>query len=105
MVLIERRRCQESPERFGYHLTRKGWQVAPLMPVLAQIGDHLKMSGAPAPPIRFVNRNSGAEVRWTFIDQKTGKQVSPADLEMQAGPGADELVRWRLSHRQLNTER
>jgi hypothetical protein len=48
----------------------------------------------------FVNRKTGAEVRWSFIDQKTGEQVSPSDLEIKEGPGADELVRWRLSHRE-----
>lgn len=97
--LIERRRYQVSPERFEYRLTRKGWQIAPVMPVLAQIGDRLGLSGASAPPMTFVNRNTGAELRWGFIDQQTGEQVSPADLDIQPGPGADDLVRWRLSHR------
>jgi hypothetical protein len=67
------------------------------MPVLAQIGDSLEVSGASAPPMKFVNRKTGAEVRWSFIDQETGEQTNPADLEIQAGPGADESVRWRLS--------
>jgi len=97
--LIERRRYQTNPERFEYHLTQKGWQIAPVMPVLAQIGDRLGLSGAAAPPMIFANRKTGAEVRWSFIDQKTGEQVHPSDLEIKEGPGADDLVRWRLSHR------
>jgi DNA-binding HxlR family transcriptional regulator len=97
--LIRRRRYQTNPERFEYHLTKKGRQIAPVMPVLAQIGDRLGLSGAAAPPITFANRKTGAEVRWSFIDQQTGEQVSPADLEIREGPGADDLVRWRLSHR------
>ena len=48
--------------------------------------------------MKFVNRKTGAEVRWSFIDQETGERTSAADLEIQEGPGADELVRWRLSH-------
>ena len=96
--LIERRRYQVNPERFEYLLTRKGWQIAPVMPVLAQIGDRLDVSGASAPPMRFVNRKTGAEVRSVFIDQKTGEQVNPSDLEIKEGPGADDLVRWRLAH-------
>jgi DNA-binding HxlR family transcriptional regulator len=96
--LIARRRYQVNPERFEYLLTQRGRQIAPLMPVLAQIGDRLDVSGASAPPLRFVNRKTGAEVRWSFIDQKTGKQVSPSDLQVKEGPGADDLVRWRLSH-------
>jgi DNA-binding HxlR family transcriptional regulator len=96
--LIERRRYQFNPERFEYLLTKRGWQIAPVMPMLAQIGDRLDVSGASAPPMTFVNRKTGAEVRWSFIDQKTGKQVRPSDLAIKEGPGADDLVRWRLSH-------
>lgn len=95
--LVERRRYQVNPDRFEYLLTRKGWQVAPVMPVLAEIGDSLGVSGASAPPMKFVNRNTGAEVRWSFIDQKTGEQLSAADVAIKEGPGADDLLRWRLS--------
>ncbi|MGF6646304.1 winged helix-turn-helix transcriptional regulator [Paraburkholderia sp. GAS206C] len=95
--LVERRRYQVNPDRFEYLLTRKGWQVAPVMPVLAEIGDRLGVSGASAPPMKFVNRNTGAEVRWSFIDQKTGEQLSAADVAIKEGPGADDLLRWRLS--------
>lgn len=95
--LVERKRYQVNPDRFEYLLTRKGWQVAPVMPVLAEIGDSLGVSGASAPPMKFVNRNTGAEVRWSFIDQKTGEQLSAADVAIKEGPGADDLLRWRLS--------
>ncbi|SIO60483.1 winged helix-turn-helix transcriptional regulator [Paraburkholderia phenazinium] len=95
--LVERRRYQVNPDRFEYLLTRKGWQIAPVMPVLAEIGDRLGVSGAQAPPMKFVNRKTGAEVRWSFIDQETGEQLSAADLAIKEGPGADDLVRWRLS--------
>ena len=96
--LVERRRYQTNPERFEYLLTQKGRTIAAVLPVLAQIGDHLNVSGAPAPPLKFVNRKTGAEVAWTFIDRITGEQLSPQDLAIEEGPGADDLVRWRLSH-------
>ena len=95
--LIERQRYQTNPERFEYHLTQKGWQIAPVMPVLAQIGDRLGVSGASAPPLKFVNQKTGADIGWAFIDQSTGEQVNPGDLAIEPGPGADDLVRWRLS--------
>jgi len=97
--LIERRAYQVNPERFDYHLTEKGRDLALLMPVLAQIGDRWDVSGASAPPLTFVNRKTGAEVRWSFIDQNTGERLNPQDLSIEEGPGADELVRWRLSQR------
>jgi DNA-binding HxlR family transcriptional regulator len=96
--LIERRRYQVNPERFEYLLTQKGWQIAPLMPVLAQIGDRWDVSGASAPPLKFVNRKTGADVGWSFIDQNTGKRLNAMDVAIEEGPGADDLVRWRLSH-------
>ncbi|MEI5998160.1 helix-turn-helix transcriptional regulator [Paraburkholderia bengalensis] len=103
--LVERRRYQVNPERFEYLLTRKGRQLAPLMPMLAQIGDSLEVSGAPAPPMKFVNRKTGAEVRWSFVDQNTGEPINPADLAIEEGPGADDLVRWRLSQREHRREK
>lgn len=96
--LIERRRYQVNPERFEYLLTPHGWQLAPIMVMLSQIGDRLGLSGASAPPLKFVNRKTGADVRWSFIDQNTGELLSGEDIAFEEGPGADDLVRWRLSH-------
>jgi hypothetical protein len=96
--LIKQRRYQVNPERFEYLLTKKGWQIASVMPVLAQIGDRCDVSGASAPPLKFVNRKTGADVGWSFIDKKTGEKLSTRDLAIKEGPGADELVRWRLSN-------
>ncbi|MCA6100537.1 winged helix-turn-helix transcriptional regulator [Bradyrhizobium australafricanum] len=96
--LIERRRYQVNPERFEYSLTQMGWQIAPVMPILAQIGDRLDVSGASAPPLKFVNRRTGADTGWSFIDLDTGEQLNAMDVAIKEGPGADDLVRWRLSH-------
>jgi pyruvate/2-oxoglutarate dehydrogenase complex dihydrolipoamide dehydrogenase (E3) component len=68
------------------------------MMVLARIGDRLDVSGASAPPMKFVNRKTGAELGWAYIDQSTGELVNAIDLAIEAGPGADDLVRWRVSH-------
>ncbi|WP_201314943.1 helix-turn-helix domain-containing protein [Dyella sp. EPa41] len=96
--LVERKPYQTNPERFEYFLTDKGRQIAAVIPVLAQIGDHLGVSGASAPPIKFVNRETGAEAVWGFIDKRTGKPLNARDLAIKEGPGADALSRWRLSH-------
>ncbi|URX61192.1 helix-turn-helix transcriptional regulator [Luteibacter anthropi] len=97
--LIGRRPYQTAPERFEYFLTERGRKIAPLMPVLAQLGDALGVSGAPASPLQFVNRQSGVPVTWGFVDADTGKALDAAEIAMQEGPGADELMRWRLSRK------
>jgi DNA-binding HxlR family transcriptional regulator len=95
--LIERRRYQVNPERFEYILTPKGQQIGPVMALLAQIGDSWNVSGASTPPLKFVNRKTGGAVGWSFIDQHTGKKLRAPDIVIEEGPGADELMRWRLS--------
>ncbi|WP_144111777.1 winged helix-turn-helix transcriptional regulator [Paraburkholderia sp. BCC1886] len=102
--LIERRRYQVNPERFEYGLTPKGRQVGPVMAMLALIGDSWNASGASAPPLKFVNRKTDADVGWSFVDQRTGKKLGVPDVAIKAGPGADDLMRWRLSHIERSNE-
>ncbi|WP_218170712.1 hypothetical protein [Pseudomonas gingeri] len=45
-----------------------------------------------------MNRKTGADVGWSFIDRGTGEPISAMDLSIEAGPGADDLIHWRLSH-------
>lgn len=95
--LIERRRYQTGPERFEYLLTRKGWDIVLVIQALAQVGDKWEVTGAGGPPLKFVNRNSGRPVKVALIDEKSGETVRLRDIRPQAGPGADDLVRWRLT--------
>lgn len=96
--LVERRLYQSNPERFEYHLTPKGWDLAPVMPLLTQIGDKWNVTDTAGPPLRFVNRRTGADAAWSFIDEETGKPLSLSEVDITEGPGADDLIRWRLSH-------
>lgn len=96
--LIERRPYQDHPERWEYFLTRRGRRVASILPVIAQIGDELGMAGSSTSPMAFVHRETGADVHWTFVDKASGAHLGLEDLAVREGPGADELVRWRLAH-------
>jgi len=96
--LIKRRRYQTSPDRYEYLLTQRGRDTMLLMLALAEVGDKWKISGASGPPLVFSNRKTGAAVKLALIDQRTGEQVNIRDLSPKDGPGADDLVRWRLTH-------
>jgi DNA-binding HxlR family transcriptional regulator len=96
--LIERRRYQINPERHEYVLTRKGRDTILLLQALAQVGDKWAISGDAGPPLEFVNRKSGSAVKLAMVDKETGQRVRAEDLLPREGPGADELVRWRLTH-------
>src|SRR5271154_6726596 len=96
--LIERRRYQINPERFEYALTRKGRDIILVIMALAQVGDKWAVSGDAGPPLRFVDRKTGHAVKLARVDNETGQRVRLQDVQPEVGPGADELVRWRLTH-------
>ncbi|MCP1968571.1 winged helix-turn-helix transcriptional regulator [Bradyrhizobium elkanii] len=95
--LIERRQYQTGPDRYEYVLTRKGWDIALVIQALAQVGDKWAVAGEAGPPLKFINKNSGRPVRVALVDDKSGEIVRLKDVRPQAGPGADDLVRWRLT--------
>ena len=96
--VVRRQRYQSKPDRFEYLLTKKGEKIGTMMAVLAQTGANLEDNGISAPPMRFVNKATGAEVTWAYIDQSTGEIVLQNAVNVEPGSGADELMRWRLSH-------
>lgn len=95
--LIERRLYQTGPERFEYVLTPKGKDIILVIQALAQIGDKWAVTGEDGPPLKFINRDSGRAVKVALVDEKSGEIVKLRDVRPQAGPGADDLVRWRLT--------
>jgi len=95
--LIERRLYQTGPDRYEYVLTRKGADVILVIQALAQVGDKWQIAGDKGPPLKFVNQNSGRAVKLALVDEKSGEVVRLRDVRPQAGPGADDFVRWRLS--------
>jgi DNA-binding HxlR family transcriptional regulator len=95
--LVERRLYQSGPDRYEYLLTPKGRDLALVMQALAQVGDQWRMQAQADAPLQFVRAHSGRPVHLALVDKESGEPVPLADLRVQAGPGADDLVRWRLS--------
>ncbi len=95
--LIERRQYQSRPARYEYLLTRKGGDIILVLQALAQVGDKWAITGDAGPLLKFINGNSGRPVKLALVDIKSGEMVRLRDVRPQAGPGADELVRWRVA--------
>ena len=96
--LVERRQYQTNPERYEYVLTAKGRDTILVLQALLQVGDKWAVSGDAGPPLKFIDRKTGRAVKLARVDNETGQRVRLQDVQPQAGPGADELVRWRLTH-------
>jgi DNA-binding HxlR family transcriptional regulator len=96
--LVERRQYQTNPERYEYVLTPKGRDTILVLQALVQVGDKWAVSADAGPPLKFVDRKTGHPVKLAMVDNETGQRVRTQDLQPQEGPGADELIRWRLTH-------
>lgn len=94
--LIARRQYRSGPDRYEYVLTRKGIDIVLVIQALAQVGDRWAVTGDAGPPLRFVDKRNGHGVKLALIDEKTDELVRRRDVRPRAGPGADDLVRWRL---------
>jgi len=95
--LIERRLYQTGPDRHEYVLSPRGWDVALVVQALAQVGDKWEVTGSAGPPLEFINKNGGSRVKLAIVDEGTGETIHLRDVRPKAGPGADDLVRWRIS--------
>jgi DNA-binding HxlR family transcriptional regulator len=96
--LVERRQYQINPERHEYVLTRKGRDTILLTQALVQIGDKWAVAEDQRPPLGFSDRKTGRAVKLALVDAETHEPIKARDVVPREGPGADELIRWRLTH-------
>jgi DNA-binding HxlR family transcriptional regulator len=93
--VLQRVRYNERPERFEYHLSEKGLELAVALLALMHWGDrHL----SDKPPL-IARRRSDRSALSVRIVAKDGSTVAPDELEFVAGPGLNqpELPRTRPS--------
>ena len=98
--LLERRQYQSRPVRHEYVPTSRGKDVALVLQAMAQVGDKWNIAELDGPPLRFVDRRSGHDLKLIPIDVETGATVDYKDVTVEVGPGADDLTSWRLGFRQ-----
>jgi hypothetical protein len=80
---MERSAYSERPPRFEYRLTEKGRELAVPLLALMQWGDrHL----SPKPP-RIARRRSDRSAVRAVLVARDDRLVSPAEIEVVAGPG------------------
>jgi DNA-binding HxlR family transcriptional regulator len=87
--LLDRVRYSERPERFEYHLTKKGRELGVALLALMQWGDRY-LSEKPPRIARRRGDRSPVSVRLVARD---GSAVAPDELELVPGPGAEPSAR------------
>jgi DNA-binding HxlR family transcriptional regulator len=84
--VFERRRYQERPDRYEYHLTRQGKDLWPVLMALLLWGDrYLAPDG---PPLLALHRSCGGRLTPQLSCAECGAALGPGDVELTPGPGA-----------------
>lgn len=86
--VLERRRSTEDAREIECRLTRRGRELAPVLIARSQCGRRWAFRGEP--PMRIVNRRSGAELEAFALRDADGEKVSLRDLELdwRSRPGS-----------------
>ncbi|MCC4104599.1 hypothetical protein [Serratia ureilytica] len=90
-------RVQTRPDRHEYLPTGKGKDLGLLVMAMIQIGDKWGLSELAGPPLRVVDRITDYPATLRAVDAVTGESLPPQNLALAAGPGPDEVTRWRLA--------
>ena len=67
-----------------------------LMQAVVQIGDTWRREKKLGPPLRFVAAGSGKGLKLALIDEDREGLAPAPGIRVVAGPGADEIMRWRV---------
>jgi DNA-binding HxlR family transcriptional regulator len=93
--ILQRRRYSTKPTRYEYHLTEKGLDLMPVVMTLTVWGKRW-LSPADSQALRAVDCATGHELQPTLADAVTGKPIAPGSFRLEAGVGADALLRQLL---------
>jgi DNA-binding HxlR family transcriptional regulator len=85
--ILARRRYQERPERFEYHLTDKGLDLWPVTMSLLHWGDRYYEADGGRPRV-VRHRDCGGEVTRHLSCARCGAELGPRDVRAEPGPGA-----------------
>jgi DNA-binding HxlR family transcriptional regulator len=88
--IFERRRYQQRPDRYEYHLTQQGRDLWPVVMSLLLWGDrYLAPDG---PPKLSLHRNCGGRLTAQLTCSDCGANLAYGDVELAPGPGAQESI-------------
>jgi DNA-binding HxlR family transcriptional regulator len=89
--LLERHRYGKHPEALEYLPTDKGIDISPVLVALMQWGD--KYSAPHGPPRVYVHTGCGHDAHPELHCAHCGERLTPRELKVRPGPGADEQQR------------
>jgi len=79
--VLERRRYQQRPDRYEYHLTAKGRDLFPVLIALVNWGDKY-LAGSSGPPRVMIHEACGKPTSPILVCSECGEAVGPGALRL-----------------------
>jgi DNA-binding HxlR family transcriptional regulator len=80
-----------------YALTKKGWDIFPVVAALMHWGDRW-LDGGEGPPVILVDSATGSEIQQLVLRHTSGEILSPHQIILRPGRGASSRTRRRFGN-------
>jgi DNA-binding HxlR family transcriptional regulator len=95
--ILQRRKSGIDGRSFEYKLTERGFDLYPVLVALMQWGEKWAPNGRGL-RVELVERATGEPIAGSAVISKDGRSLTPWDVQVIAGPGADEKIHQLVRH-------
>ncbi len=95
--ILQRRKSGTDGRSYEYKLTERGFDLYPVLVALMQWGEKWAPNGR-GPRVELVEKSTGEPVVGSVVVSKTGRPLTPWDVKIVVGPGADEKIKQLVKH-------
>jgi len=101
--ILYQKKSKKDGRSIEYRLTQKGLDVYPIIVSLLDFGEKYMPSGK-GPRIQLVEKRSGKPVRKVRVQSEDGRDLTPFDVKVVAGDGADNRMKQLIDFRERRKE-
>ena len=98
--ILQRRQSGADGRSFEYKLTTRGFDLYPVLVAFMQWGEKWAASER-GTRMQLIEKATGEPIAGSVVISKDGRALTPWDIRIEAGPGADEKIQQLV--RQANT--
>ena len=95
--ILQRRKSGADGRSYEYKLTERGFDLYPVLVALMQWGDRWAPNSRGL-RIELIDKASGEPIAGSVVVSRDGRRLTPWDVRVVAGPGADEKLRQLVNH-------
>lgn len=90
--ILKRETSKKDARSFEYKLTPMGLSLYPILIAMTEWGEKW-VPNSKGPRVKLLERNTGKPIKGVVIQSSEGRPLTPYDVKIIDGPGADDKIR------------